>query len=168
MRFEEDVPLEERYLLLEGHLSAKTRQTVRKGFRRDLAPTSRVCFVSAAYTDLPLPKEFDTVFAVGPKGAGAGHADRSQPRFHAKHLAAAVNTHVSIVEALDTSNETLRQIPDGGMTICVLEFPDGVPYMIDDLPTVKDWGESPECVVLCSRETLQAMMHSTRRGGAQG
>ena len=157
MRSEEDVPLEERYLLIEGHLSAKTRQTVRKGLRRELASSGRVCFVSSAYADLPIPREFECVFPVGraepsPRGSGAAVG-----RFQAKHLMAAEFVRVSIVEAMDISYKPLSPIPDGAKAICVLEFPDGVPFMIDDLPTVKDWDESAECVVLCSRETAQAI-----------
>ena len=53
--------------------------------------------------------------------------------------------------------ETLEEILDGEKTIALLEFPDGVPTMIDELPTVHTWGESGEAVALCSRETLQAI-----------
>ena len=164
MRSEEVVPLNERYLVVEGHLSAKTRQTIRKGFRRDLAPTSRVCFISHAYADLPLPREFDSVFPVSRVAIGTEKKGAAQLFFRPKQLAAASLTRVVIEEALDTSYELLSQIPDGARTICVLQFPDGVPFMIDDLPTVKDWGASSESVVLCSHETVEALKQSSKRG----
>lgn len=156
MRSEEVVPMEERYLIVEGHLSAKTRQTVRKGLRKELASSGRVCFVSSAYADLALPKEFDTAFFAG-RLESTGKRGATKSGFQAKQLISAVPVRVCIVEVMDTSYQTLAQLPDGAKTVCVLEFAEGVPYMIDDLPTVKDWGESSERVVLCSRETLAAL-----------
>ena len=160
MRSDENVPIEERYLVVEGHLSAKTRQTVRKGLRAALAPTSRVCFVSCAYADLPLPRAFDAVFPVNQTVAGKG---ATVTGFAGKHLARAESTAVRIEAAMDTEYRALGTLPDAANTICILEFPSGVPFMIDDLPTVKDWGESDESVVLCSRETLHALKDAARR-----
>lgn len=159
MRSEDDVPMGERYLVVEGHLSAKTRQTVRKGFLKEFGASSRICFVSCAYADLPIPREFDTAFAISHADLTGGN--ELAPGIESKHLASVIFTRARIDEAMDTHYHNLGSLPDGARSICVLDFPDGVPYMIDDLPTVKDWDESLEGVVLCSRDTLLALKQNT-------
>lgn len=157
MRSEDVVPLYQRYLSVEGHLSSRAKRLVHEGLPRQLPRNSRVCFLASAYADLPLPKEFDTVFSYHREETVVRHADELELVFRLKHLATAVFTGVRIVAVTQQLSEALQEIPDGCKTIGVLEFPEGVPLMIDELPTVNAWGESPASVALCSRETLQAI-----------
>ncbi len=162
MRSEEAVPLYHRYLSVEGHLSSKTRRLIRAGLPEDLPQNSRVCFLAYSYADLPLPKEFDCVFHYHRDETKVRHADELEILFRPKHLATVASARVRILAVTQQSGEELEDIPDGEKTIAVLEFPDGVPSIIDELPTVNEWGESSEAVALCSQETLQAILQ--RRG----
>ena len=155
MRSEDAVPLYHRYLSVEGHLSSKTKHLIREGLPASLPLNSRVCFLAYGYADLPLPKEFDTVFRYNRDETAVRHADELEILFRPKHLATAMATLVRILAVTQQLGDPLTEIPDGEKTIAVLEFPDGVPHMIDELPTVNEWGESRVIVALCSHETLQ-------------
>lgn len=157
MRSEDAVPLYHRYLSVEGHLSSKTKRLVRKGLPESLPVNSRVCFLAYSYADLPLPKEFDSVFRYHRDETAVRHADEIEILFRPKHLATAMPVRVRVLAVTQQSGEALTEIPDGEKTIAVLEFPDGVPSMIDELPTVNEWGESRSAVALCNQETLQAI-----------
>ena len=155
MRSEEAVPLYHRYLSVEGHLSSKTKRLVREGLPESLPLNSRVCFLAYAYADLPLPKEFDSVFRYHRDETAVRHRDELEILFRPKPLATALSARVRIIAVTQQSGEPCSEMLDGEKTIAVLEFPDGVPAMIDALPTVNEWGESREAVALCSQETLQ-------------
>ena len=157
MRSEDAVPLFHRYLSVEGHLSSKTRRLIRQGLPDSLPINSRVCFLAYAYADLSLPKEFDRVFRFHRDETAVRHGDEIEILFRPKHLATALPVRVRILAVTQPPGEPLADIPDGEKTIAALEFPDGVPHMIDELPTVNEWGESRSAVALCSHETLQAI-----------
>lgn len=154
MRSEDAVPLYHRYLSVEGHLSSRTKRLIRQGLPESLPLNSRVCFLAYAYADIPLPKEFDHVFRYSLDETTVRHADELELLFRPKHLATALAARVRILAVTQQSGEALPDLPDGEKTIALLEFPDGVPHMIDELPTVNEWGESRTAVALCSQETL--------------
>ena len=155
MRSEDAVPLYHRYLSIEGHLSSRTKRLIRQGLPASLPLHSRVCFIAYAYADLPLPKEFDRMFRYSLDETTVRHTDELELLFRPKHLVTSLSTRVRILAVTQQSGEEMSEIPDGEKTIGVLEFLDGVPHMIDELPTVNDWGESRAAVALCSAETLQ-------------
>ena len=160
MRSEDVVPIDERYLSVQGHLSTKAQRLVRKGLPKQLPPNSRICFVTYAYANLPLPKEFDTLFRYNRDETFVKHGDDIGTVFQPKHLATAIFTCIRIVAVTQQFAEAWQEIPDGWKTICVIEFPDGVPTSMDELPTMNAWGESREAVALCSHETLQAIQQN--------
>lgn len=43
-------------------------------------------------------------------------------------------------------------------TICVVDFPHGLPEPIARLPVSTTWGESKERVGLCTRDTMEAIL----------
>jgi hypothetical protein len=157
MRSEDAVPLYHRYLSVEGHLSSRSRRLLRKGLPDLLPVNSRVCFLAYGYADLALPKEFDRVFRYQRAETEVRHGDEIEILFRPRHLATALPVRVRILAVTQPSGEAGTEILDGEKSIAVLEFPDGVPHMIDELPTVHEWGESPSAVALCSQETLQAI-----------
>jgi hypothetical protein len=154
MRSEDAVPIYHRYLSVEGHLSSRTRRLIRQGLPETLPLNSRVCFLAYAYADITLPKEFDRVFRYSLDETAVRHTDEIEILFRPKHLATAMSLRVRIIAVTQQSGEVLEDLPDGEKTIALLEFPDGVPPMIDELPTVHEWGESRAAVALCSQETL--------------
>ncbi len=157
MRSEDAVPLYHRYLSVEGHLSSRTKRLIREGLPASLPLNSRVCFLAYAYADLPLPKAFDRVFRYSRDETAVRHADELEILFRPKHLATVLPARVRILAVTQQNGEPMSEIPDGEKTIAVLEFPDGVPHLIDELPTVNEWGESRIAVALCDEETLQAI-----------
>lgn len=154
MRSEDAVPLYHRYLSVEGHLSSRTKRLIRQGLPESLPLNSRVCFLAYAYADLPLPKEFDRMFRYSLDETTVRHTDELELLFRPRHLATALAARVRILAVTQQAGEALPDLPDGEKTIALLEFPDGVPHMIDELPTVNEWGESRTAVALCSLETL--------------
>jgi len=51
-------------------------------------------------------------------------------------------------------------VPHGWKTICLLDFPTGLPSLVERLPVIEDWyGSLPDReVVLCSNETWAALV----------
>src|SRR5438552_3557606 len=129
MREEADVSVSERYLVVEGHVSEKSKRQVHKGLPREVRSNHRTCFVSYAYADLPLGKEYDVIFAFNrdeaivrdPEGLIAGR------RFRPSHLATAISYQTRIIHVTQQFAFVEPGIPHGWKTICVLEFPDGAP-----------------------------------------
>ena len=160
MRPEEDVPIIERYLSVEGHLSAQTRESLQKGLPEQLSVNTRICFMSFSYADLSLPKEFDVLFRYNYDETIVRRGEQITSVFQPKHLATATFTRIKIVAVTQQFAIAWQDVSHGWKTVCVLEFPDGVPPLIDELPTVDGWYQSREAVALCSHGTLQAIQQS--------
>jgi hypothetical protein len=162
------VPLRNRILWLEGrvgqlNLEGKVKaQHLESALRRALPvewpSTSRICIVGYAYADLPLPKDFDTMFAVRLDECvnDFDHDDCTSFRQH--HLASAVAVTSRILAATQQFLTPERQIPDGWKTVCLVDFPAGVPEMVDHLPEVDGWGISREWVCLCNYATWSELV----------
>jgi hypothetical protein len=122
-----------------------------------VSATSRICFVSYSYADLPLPKEFDTLFRFNRDETIVRREEEIDIIFQPYHLSTATFARIRIVAVTQQFAEVWQEVPDGWKTVCVIDFPDGAPALIDALPTVDAWGVSREVVALCSRETLEAI-----------
>jgi hypothetical protein len=142
MLTEEDVPASGRQLLIEGRVSAKTLAAIRAGLPLAWPSTARCLFASYAYADLPLGKRFDAIFP-------CEHPENAEP------------TVAMIVGVTQQFGKPFEGVPHGWKTICLLDFPEGEPAVVADLPTVDAWGESKACVSLCTRETLDSIKRST-------
>jgi len=164
MQSEEAVPLYQRWMNVEGHLSSRAKRLVHKGLPASLPQNSRVCFLSYAYADLQFPKEFDRMFRYHRDEMVVRQSEESDVAFRPRQLATVLTTCVRIIAGTQQYSLPLEEIPDGWKTICVLEFPEGVPAMIDELPTVNGWGESREAVALCSQKTFQEILQRNGRG----
>ena len=136
---EEMVPVEERWLMLTGRASGRAVIAVRGGLPSAWPGTARCVFVSYAYADLPVGKSFEIVFPL------------DQPR-------AAVEAPCRIVGVTQQYATALEEVPHGWKTLCVLDFPDGVPALIEDLPESDGWEDGGQALGVCSRVTLQARL----------
>lgn len=134
MQSEASVPLHDRYLWIEDRTSAKTRKLVRKGLPASISPNSRVCFVGYSYADLPLPKEFNTLFCVNRDECVFDYERDDCTHFRPHHLASAIPVLSRINAVTQQFAIPEHEISHGWKTICVVEFPSGVPEQIDQLP----------------------------------
>ena len=91
----------------------------------------RVCFVGFSYADLSLPKQFDCVF------------DLSNPQ-------RVEQAEILITAATQQFAKPVDLLDDGWKTICVIEFPGGVPTLVDEMPTVDSWYKSELKLGVCN------------------
>lgn len=141
MRREEDTPIEERYLLVEGRASNAALALVADGLPPKLPATSLVFFVSFAYADLPLGTSFTHVFT---------------PSDPTKHEV----TECSVKAVTQQFAKPLAEIPHGWKTITAIDFPAGVPTMLQDLPLVDAWYENANPVALSCEETWRRLLQA--------
>ena len=138
MLSEGEVQIEQRYLAIEGKVSKDIIESVKSGLPYQKPDNSEILFVSYSYADIPLGKNFDRVFIIGD----------TQCNILSKSKIAAVTQQFG---------KPFGNIPHGWKTICVIEFKEGVPELIKNLPYVKTWDDSKIRIVICSEETWQAM-----------
>jgi hypothetical protein len=136
---EENVPIRERLFQPEGAASPTALAKVRAGLPDKWPDSARCLFASFTYADLPLGKRFDFAF---PKDR-PGDAEET----------------VAIVVAITQQYaRPFEDVPHGWGTICVIDFPKGIPKAISQMQIVNDWHESELRAVLCSRETMEALI----------
>jgi hypothetical protein len=140
---EEQVAPEDRWLMLTGLASAKAVRAVEGGLPQTWPATARCVFVSYAYADLPLGKTFEAVFPV----------DRPD---------AAVDAAARIIGVTQQYGTAWTSVPHGWKTVCVLDFPRGVPAIVDALPTVDVREGGERAVGVSSRATLEARLAKVR------
>lgn len=145
MRSEEQTPIEQRYLRLEGLVSEFVLVSVANGLPKDAPANSRVCFVGFSYADLSLPKEFDLIFDLA---------------FPENALPAASR----VIAATQQYGKPFAEIPHGWKTICIIEFPCGVPALIEHLPVVDAWYESRVELGLCTSSAYTSIVECHKRG----
>jgi hypothetical protein len=144
MRLEEQTDVSERYLWLEGKVSKKALALLEKGLPASKPTNSDNFFVGFSYADLPLIKEFDVAF---PKG-------KPELGFLCQSRILAVTQQFA--HPWDT-------VPHGWKTVCLIEFPDGMPSLVLDLPEVDNWYIVQEYVCLCSHETWEHLIRVGRK-----
>jgi hypothetical protein len=134
---EDKVPLDQRRLWLEGFV--RTAERVARGLPDRWPETARCVFVSYAYADVPVGKLFEVAFP-----AQRPHeAERTKAVIHA---------------VTQEFGQSLTYIPSGWKTICVIDFPAGVPRLVERLPVVEGWGRNEDHVALCEQEVLTALL----------
>lgn len=138
MRSENDTPIEERVLCLEGFVSAKAMAQVSAGLPATKPENAEAFFVQFAYADLPIGKEFQVAFL------------KSKPE-------AFVNCLSKITAVTQQFGKPFNEVPHGWKTICYIQFPTKSPELLKQLPTVDAWYQNTETVCLSSLETWQAI-----------
>jgi hypothetical protein len=136
MSSEQNIPPVERYLWFEGKASPKVLELVKAGLPPVMPPLTEVLFVGFAYADLPFNRKFDVVF---PKG---------MPR-------SGIRCDSQIIAATQQWGKPLVQIPQGWKTISVVQFPQGIPELVRELPTIDTWHQNQQLVCVCDEMTWQ-------------
>jgi hypothetical protein len=135
---ESKIPIEQRFLTIQGKVNPESCEKVIKDFSSKMSPTKLCCFVSYAYETLPLGKTFDISFSY------------SEPDKY-------VETILEISLITQQFSEEWDSIPQGWKTVCIFNFPKGVPKLFLDLPTADGWGEvkSKDCICICNKENYE-------------
>jgi hypothetical protein len=138
MQSENDTPVEERLLCLEGFVSAKAMAQVSAGLPSTKPEKAEAFFVQFAYADLPIGKEFQVAFL------------KSEPETF-------VNCLSKVAAVTQQFGKPLPEVPHGWKTMCYIQFPTELPELLKQLPTVDAWYQNTETVCLSSLETWQAI-----------
>ena len=137
MPSEAQTSVKARVLSVQGLVSPSTLQLVRKGLPKRWPSSARCVFVSYAYADLPVGKRFDAVAA-------------------SDTLQGAEATTARILAVTQQFGVALDRVPQGWKTICVIDFPTGVPTCVAQLPMLDAWDLIGR-VFLATRETVDAL-----------
>jgi hypothetical protein len=137
MLSEEKVPIEQRCLYIQGILSSEAEK-FSTSITNNRPKNSCLCFASYTYADLPLPKNFDVIFV------------RENPK-------QAIIVTSRVIRVTQQFNKEWREIPHGWKTICLIEFPKGVPPLMHTLPLIDGWSHDP-LICLSTLETWQTIL----------
>jgi hypothetical protein len=139
MQSENDTPVEEWFLCLEGFVSSKAMAQVSAGLPATKPENAEVFFVQFAYADLPIGKEFQVAFF------------KNKPE-------TIVNCLSKVVAVTQQFGKPLSEVPHGWKTICYIQFQTEMPELLKQLPTVDAWYRNPESICLSSLETWRAVV----------
>ncbi len=162
------IPIEERYLMLEGKfdrqwIETAIHQSITKGWPVKDAPRTRMleylqavqayqtmrvpdtsvyCAVSFAYDQIPVGKTFDMVFPI------------HQPKNAIKSPSVLLAVFFEFYPMPDPF------IGKGYRSVCLLDFPSGAPLLIQNLPTKRHFMEAPFSKIVCiaSEETVSLLL----------
>jgi hypothetical protein len=132
----DDVPVEERALLIESQVSARTLAALAAGLPAELDRDEVALFAGYTFADIPLGTTFDCCFAAG---------DETSVRW----------SDVQVVAGSQQFARPWQEIPHGWSTIIVLRFAPEIPDLVAALPIADDWSHSPT-VLISTRETWTA------------
>jgi len=138
MQSENDTPVEDRFLCLEGFASAKAMAQVSAGLPATKPEKTEAFFVQFAYADLPIGKEFQVAFL------------KNKPDTF-------VNCLSKVTSVTQEFGKPFAEVPPGWKTICYIQFPTELPELLKQLPTVDAWYQNTEAVCLSSLETCKAI-----------
>ncbi|MFG2332413.1 hypothetical protein ACGFMM_22650 [Streptomyces sp. NPDC048604] len=137
MRTEEETPVGERVLLVEGRADEAALAAIGQGLPRCSA-NERALFLSYNYADVPVGRRFDRCFR----------------RLDASDVVSVTTTVVAVTQQFGVGWDT---IPHGWKTLAVLRFEPEVPALIRDLPEVAGWFEQRVSVCVSDRGTWEAL-----------
>ena len=141
---QERVPIEERFLWIEGHVSQNILPKIQKGLAPHRSVNTAILFLGFAFADIEIGYCFDVVFPKKSPEEGI----RCQSR---------------IVAVTQQLGKALDRIPHGWKTICEVEFLGGVPSLIHNLPEVEGWHMNTDWACISSVATWEAIKQRTRK-----
>jgi hypothetical protein len=144
MRSEEQTPVTERYLWLEGFVSESALRHVRRAIQPTWPPSAHWFFVGYAYADLPISKTFEMAYPFR-------KPERAEPT-------------TAVIQAVTQQfSRRFDSVPHGWKTITLFDFPRGCPQSIARLPILDAWTFAlEESVCLADRATVDALLSGGR------
>jgi hypothetical protein len=148
------VPISSRKIFLEGVISPRIEKLVKSKLRLVAKANERICALSLANDDFPIEFVFEVMFLESDLGE-------------------ALHTPCVVKAITQQMFKPMDKIPYGWKTFTLFSFPDGVPFLIQNLPIVDDWYqyERGKRVCLSSKETWDAIFeqpHRTEQGDHSG
>jgi hypothetical protein len=135
---EESTPIDQRYLMIEGHLSERALDVVRKGLPQARPENSAIMFFSFAFADIPIGRRFKVIF---PKD----------------HPELAVPTDCEILAVTPQYAKPFDCIPHGLKSVCLVRFLTGIPEIVRAQPAVDGWFYG-DILCLCDEETWKVRL----------
>lgn len=132
------VPVEDRYLSIKGKVSPGSFDLIKSGLPAGKPNNAEILFVGYAFADVPLGKRFSVIFPKNDPGEGIYYESK-------------------IVAVTQQFGKPTEVIPRGWKTICLVEFPQGIPEIIKNLPVVDTWFETNDYVCISDEEAWEAI-----------
>lgn len=143
------IDLTERYLYIVSRLSKAATQMMMQSIphlQELLDENNRLYFIGYSYADIPLPKQYEVLFEL------------KNPFDH-------IITPIHLIFTHDGRREVFH-IPYGYGTIAILQFPQGIPEMINNLPEEDHKGQTGilKPIGISSYETWESRLKMYQSG----
>lgn len=132
------VPVEQQYLLIKGKISAGSLELIKSGLPAEKPYNTEILFIGYAFADVPVGKSFSVIFPKNNPGDGIYYESK-------------------IAAVTQQFGKPTEVIPRGWKTICLVEFPQGIPEIIKNLPVVDTWFETGDYVCISDEEAWEAI-----------
>lgn len=126
--------MRERVLIIEGRASSSVLFHVQGALPQERPANCEVLLLSFAYADIPIGRSFTMGYLTS-----APHA--------------VTRTRFTITGVTQQFAVPFDEVSHGWKTICLVEFPEGIPDLIASLPLVNGWYENPNTVSICDEDT---------------
>ena len=126
------------YLTIYGIASEQAVNLVRAGLPECWPDTAICCFLDYANMTVPVGKCFDLIY------------DDFDPSNRA-------NTSICIRAITQEFARPIDEISQGWKTITLLDFPQGLPEIVGDIPVVEGWGVLDRLFILCDTEDYESV-----------
>ena len=127
-----------RYLTICGRASEEAVKLVRTGLPEVWPDTTICCFLDYANMTVPVGACFDLIF------------DDFDPTNH-------VNTAICVQAVTQEFARPFDEISQGWKTITLLDFPQGLPEIVDKIPVVEGWHALDRLFILCNSEDYESV-----------
>lgn len=134
-------PLEQQVLWTNGKISANSLGLIKSGLPQNKSANSEILFIGYTFDDIPVGKSFAVIFPKNKPTDG-------------------INCESKIVAVTQQFGKPFDGIPNGWKTICIVEFPRGIPDLIKNLPIVESWFENEEYICFCDNDVWEAIKQS--------
>jgi hypothetical protein len=131
-------PIEDQFLSIKGKVSQSSFDLIKSGLPTDKPNNTEILFVSYAFADVPVGKRFSVIFPKNKPSEGIYYESK-------------------IAAVTQQFGKPTELIPHGWKTICLVEFPRGIPEIIKNLPVVDTWFENNDYVCICEEEVWEAI-----------
>ena len=131
-------PLEEQFLWIHGKISQSSLALVKAGLPADKPENAEILFVGYSFDDIPLGKSFGAIFPRENPNQGIYYESKV----------------FAVTQQMGIATEV---IPRGWKTICIFEFPSGIPDIIKNLPVINSWFESKLEICISNKEVWEAI-----------
>ncbi len=134
----ENVPIEQQYLYIKGKVSSSSLDLIKSGLPIEKSNNTEILFVGYAFADVPVGKSFSMIF------------QNDNPH-------KAIRCESNIVAVTQQWGKPLEVIPYGWKTICIIEFPQGIPDIVKNLPIIDTWFDNSNYICICDEDAWEAI-----------